>query len=92
MMGKLFAGGLLLVLCLELSLAGRVSSQGTIKTPGLAVTLPDAVAGSADLEQAVQELKNIRAQKAELDKREKKLVELIAKRIQAERQQLDRKV
>jgi hypothetical protein len=85
MMGKLFAGGLLLVACLGL-LTVRVSSQD--QPAGATPAAPQGA--SVSLEQMVQELKNVRAQKTELDKREKQLVERIAKAIQEQRQQLDR--
>jgi hypothetical protein len=78
--GKLFAGGLLLVACLGL-LTVRVSSQE-----------PPPPNQDASLTRLVQEWENVRAQKAELDKREKQLVEQIAKAIQEERQRLNQKV
>ncbi|HZV03998.1 MAG TPA: hypothetical protein VE999_02815 [Gemmataceae bacterium] len=46
----------------------------------------------ANLDQLVRELKNVRAQRAELDRREQQLMEAIEMRINAERQQLAQKV
>jgi len=88
---KLFAGGLLLVVCLGLFLAGRASSQDPpqsvkISGPGAVAVIPERLA------QLAQNLKNVRAQKAELDRREKQLEEQIAQMLQEARQQLDKKI
>ncbi len=93
---KLFAGGLLLVVCLGLSLTGQVSSRGqppdgvppTDPNPQVDVRSP--APPPASIEQLAQELKNIRAQKAELARREKEVVGLLTKKIKEERQRLDR--
>jgi hypothetical protein len=86
---KLFAGGPMLVVCVGLFLAQDTSSPplpgGVVAHAGPDNATPD----NATLGQMVQELKNVRVQKAELDKREKQLVELLSRKIQEARQQLD---
>lgn len=87
---KLFAGGLLLVVCLGL-MAMRVSSQDppplTPNVPSIAP--PPAERPEASLEQMVKQLRQVRAQKLELDKQEKQLEALLAKKIWEQRQLLD---
>lgn len=89
---KLFACGLLLVVGLGLSLAGRVSSQDKDVDKVRRDVAPDPGTPHVNLDQLVQELKNVRAQKAELDRREQQLMAALESRINAERQQLDQKV
>jgi hypothetical protein len=90
---KLFAGGMLLVVSFGLLLADRVSSQDkdVDKDKG-SLTPLKAPSGPASLEQLVQELKNVRAQRVEFEKREQQLMAEIEKVINAERQQLGQKV
>ena len=90
---KLLAGGLLLVVGLGLTMADRVSSQdkGDFVKDGKGGAF-DLAAGSADLDQMVLELRNVRRQKVDLDRREKQLMAAIENRINAERQQLDQKI
>jgi hypothetical protein len=87
---KLFAGGLLLVVGCVLLMADRVSSQDKNKV-GERTVSRNPVSADASLDQLVQELKNVRAQKEELDRREQQLMAEIENRIVAERQQLDKK-
>ncbi len=92
MLRRMFASGLLLVVGFGLLLAGRVSSQdkGDVdNVKGAALNVDPA---HANLYQLVRELKNVRAQRAELDRREQQLMEAIEMRINAERQQLAQKV
>jgi hypothetical protein len=104
---KLFAGGPMLVVCVGLFLAGQVSSQdppqpvnligsGQVSsqdtTNSIQSPLPSVAPDAVSLEQQVQELKNVREQKAEFDRREKQLIELIAKKIREERSKLDQKI
>jgi septal ring factor EnvC (AmiA/AmiB activator) len=92
---KLFACGLLLVVSFGLSMAGRVSSQD--KTPDKDRERVFPLINNPDpaqplLDQLVQELKNVRAQKVDLDRREQQLMAAIENRINAERQRLEQKV
>jgi hypothetical protein len=75
-----------------LSMADRASSQDKAQDKGgRASPLLDSGTTPANLDQLVQELKNVRAQKAELDRREQQLMAAIENGIIAERQQLDQK-
>jgi septal ring factor EnvC (AmiA/AmiB activator) len=93
MLRRMFASGLLLVVGFGLLLAGRVSSQdkGDVDNRKGAVAF-SSDAPQANLDQLVRELKGVRAQRAELDRREQQLMEAIEMRINAERQQLAQKV
>jgi hypothetical protein len=90
---KLFAGGLLLVACLGM-FAVQASSQDkngkNTNTPPLAVEVAADKSDNVPLGPLVQELKNVREQRAELDRREKQLIALIAQKVEEARQQLDR--
>jgi hypothetical protein len=101
MLRKLFAGGLLLVVGFGLLLGGRVSSQDKVDLnkdgKGLVPLSADDGKGGTPLsdialDRLVEELKNVRSQKAELDRREQQLMEAIEIKINMERQQLDHKV
>jgi hypothetical protein len=88
---KLFAVGLGLVMVFGLSMADRASSQDKAQDKGGRASPLDPGTTPANLDQLVQELKNVRARKAELDRREQQLMAAIENGIIAERQQLDQK-
>jgi DNA anti-recombination protein RmuC len=89
---KLFAWGLLLAVGFGLWTAGLVSSQDQKEVYNKKDVYKDSkvgiVPGSPSLEQLVQQLKAVRAQKVELDRREQQLTAAIESRLTAERQQL----
>lgn len=85
---KLFGFGLLLVVFFGLSMASRVSSQDNVDKSKADSVKPDS---RPNLDQMVQELKNVRAQKEELEKREQQLMGFIEKAITEERQRLDQR-
>jgi hypothetical protein len=91
---KLFAGGLVLVVGFGLMMADRVSSQdkGDFTKDGKRVFADAFNPSNANLDQMLQELKKVQAQRADLDRREKELIAAIMDRINAERQQLDQQV
>jgi hypothetical protein len=92
MLRKLFAVGLGLVMVFGLSMADRASSQDKSTDKGGRASFVDHGTTPANLDQLVQELKNVRAQKAELDRREQQLMAAIGNKINEERQQLDQKI
>ncbi len=90
---KLFGCGLLLVVGIGLSMAGRVSSQDKQDLEKGSKGVEQLIApGQANLDQLVQELKNVRAKKVELDQREQQLIVSIENRINEEQKQLDQQV
>jgi septal ring factor EnvC (AmiA/AmiB activator) len=91
---KLVAVGLVLVVTLGLTMADRVSSQdkGESAKDGKRGFADAFNPSNANLDQMLQELKKVRAQRADLDRREKDLIAAIMDRINAERQQLDQQI